>query len=56
MSLTTGTAFEQAAAQPAVDELRKRLARGPVTLLLRHANETRNNAVAPKEWLEARAT
>jgi uncharacterized protein YeaO (DUF488 family) len=46
----------QAAAQPAVDELRKRLARGPVTLLFAARDETRNNAVALKEWLEARAT
>jgi len=46
----------QAAAQPAVDELRKRLARGPVTLLFAARDEARNNAVALKEWLEARET
>ena len=44
--------LEQAAARPTVDELRKRLARGPVTLLFAARDETHNNAVALKEWLE----
>ena len=42
----------QPAAQQAVGELRKRMTEGPVTLLFAARNETRNNAVALKEWLE----
>jgi uncharacterized protein YeaO (DUF488 family) len=46
--------LQQPAAQAAVDELRARLAQGPVTLLFAARDETRNNAVALKERLEAR--
>ena len=46
------TELEQAAARPAVDELRKRLAHEPVTLLFAARDENRNNAVALRAWLE----
>ena len=42
-------------AQAAVRELLDRLTREPVTLLFAARDETRNNAVALKEWLDARA-
>jgi uncharacterized protein YeaO (DUF488 family) len=44
--------LEQEAAQPAIQELRRRLTRGPVTLLYAARDENRNNAVALKMWLE----
>jgi uncharacterized protein YeaO (DUF488 family) len=47
--------LEQAPAQAAVRELIDRLTREPVTLLFAARDETRNNAVALKEWLDARA-
>jgi uncharacterized protein YeaO (DUF488 family) len=47
--------LERASAQPALHDLIERLARGPVTLLFAARDETRNNAVALKEWLEDRA-
>lgn len=40
-------------AQSALRELRDRLTRGPVTLLFAARDETRNNAVALKAWLDA---
>ena len=48
------TELEQALAQSAVRELLDRLSREPVTLLFAARDETRNNAVALKEWLEDR--
>lgn len=45
----------QPAAQSAVQSLADRLSREPVTLLFGARDETRNNAVALKEWLEERA-
>ena len=47
--------LEQPAAQSAVDQLRRRMDQGPVTLLFAARDETRNNAVALKEWLDERA-
>jgi uncharacterized protein YeaO (DUF488 family) len=47
--------LEEPAAQMAVHSLIKRLTREPVTLLFAARDETRNNAVALKEWLERRA-
>ncbi|WP_026618787.1 YeaO (DUF488 family protein) [Ensifer sp. WSM1721] len=44
--------LEGEAAQVAVSELRERLKGGPVTLLYAARDETRNNAVALKAWLE----
>ncbi|MDK1374832.1 MULTISPECIES: DUF488 domain-containing protein [unclassified Sinorhizobium] len=44
--------LEDETAQAAVQELRKHLAKGPVTLLYAARNEERNNAVALKAWLE----
>jgi uncharacterized protein YeaO (DUF488 family) len=44
--------LEQAPAQPAVLELLDRLRHGPVTLLFAARDESRNNAVALKEWLD----
>jgi uncharacterized protein YeaO (DUF488 family) len=44
------------AAQEAVRDLLGRLAQGPVTLLYAARNESRNNAVALKEWLEGQRT
>jgi uncharacterized protein YeaO (DUF488 family) len=46
--------LEQPPAQSAVRELLDRLSREPVTLLFAARNESRNNAVALKEWLEDR--
>ena len=48
--------LEQAPAQSAVHELLDRLTRGPITLLFAARDESRNNAVALKEWLDERAT
>jgi uncharacterized protein YeaO (DUF488 family) len=45
----------QPPAQSAVRVLLDRLSREPVTLLFAARNEARNNAVALKEWLDARA-
>ena len=44
--------LRQPAAQSAVRALIERLRREPVTLLFAARDETRNNAVALKEWLE----
>jgi uncharacterized protein YeaO (DUF488 family) len=46
--------LERPPAQSAVRELLDRLIREPVTLLYAARNESRNNAVALKEWLEDR--
>ena len=46
--------LQQAPAQSAVHALLDRLTRGPVTLLFAARDETHNNAVALKEWLEDR--
>jgi uncharacterized protein YeaO (DUF488 family) len=46
--------LEQAPAQSAFQTLLDRLTRGPVTLLFAARDETRNNAVALKEWLADR--
>jgi len=48
------TELEEPLAQIAVHDLRERLAREPVTLLFAARDETRNNAVALKEWLDQR--
>ena len=48
--------LEQSAAQAAADELRERLARGPVTLLFAAQDESHNNAIALKDWLEQRGS
>jgi uncharacterized protein YeaO (DUF488 family) len=45
--------LEQPPAQSAVQTLLDRLRRQPVTLLFAARDETRNNAVALKEWLDA---
>jgi len=45
---------EEAPAQSALDALLDRLSRGPITLLFAARDETRNNAVALKEWFEDR--
>ena len=47
--------LEQPPAQSAVRELFDRLSREPVTLLFAARDETHNNAVALKEWLDERA-
>jgi uncharacterized protein YeaO (DUF488 family) len=47
--------LEQPPAQPAVQNLLDRLTREPVTLVFAARDETRNNAVALKAWLERRA-
>jgi uncharacterized protein YeaO (DUF488 family) len=47
--------LDQAPAQSAVHELHDRLGHGPVTLLFAARDESRNNAVALKEWLDQRA-
>ena len=47
-------ALQQPPAQSAVRDLLERLSREPVTLLFAARDETRNNAVALKEWLEER--
>ena len=44
----------QPAVREAVQRLVDRLTREPVTLLFAARNDTRNNAVALKEWLEQR--
>jgi len=44
--------LEEAPAQPAVHELLDRLNHGPVTLLFAARDESHNNAVALKEWLD----
>jgi uncharacterized protein YeaO (DUF488 family) len=49
------TELEREAAQSAVRDLLERLTREPVTLLFAARDETRNNAVALKEWLDLRA-
>ncbi|MBV8935892.1 MAG: DUF488 family protein [Alphaproteobacteria bacterium] len=46
--------LKQPAAQAAADQLRGRLVRGPVTLLFAARDESHNNAVALKAWLERR--
>ncbi len=48
------TELEQAPAQSTVRELFDRLRREPVTLLFAARDESRNNAVALKEWLDDR--
>ena len=45
--------LERAPAQSAVRDLLERLTREPVTLLFAARDETRNNAVALKEWLDS---
>ena len=47
--------LKQPPAQSAVRDLLDRLSREPVTLLFAARDETRNNAVALKEWLDQRA-
>ena len=47
--------LNQPPAQSAVRDLLDRLSREPVTLLFAARDETRNNAVALKEWLDQRA-
>jgi uncharacterized protein YeaO (DUF488 family) len=49
------TELERPQAQSAVRELLDRLSREPVTLLFAARDETHNNAVALKEWLDERA-
>jgi uncharacterized protein YeaO (DUF488 family) len=44
--------LREPAAQSAIQSLLERLTRDPVTLLFAARDETRNNAVALKEWLE----
>ena len=46
--------LEESPAQSAVRDLLDRLTREPVTLLFAARDETRNNAVALKEWLDER--
>ena len=46
--------LERAPAQSALHALIERLAHGPVTLLFAARDETRNNAVALRKWLEDR--
>ena len=45
-------ALREPVAQSAIQSLLERLSRGPVTLLFAARDETRNNAVALKEWLD----
>jgi uncharacterized protein YeaO (DUF488 family) len=45
--------LERAPAQSAVRDLLERLTREPVTLLFAARDETRNNAVALKEWIDS---
>jgi uncharacterized protein YeaO (DUF488 family) len=45
--------LERAPAQSAVRDLLERLTREPVTLLFAACGETRNNAVALKEWIDS---
>jgi uncharacterized protein YeaO (DUF488 family) len=47
--------LENASSQAAVHELLDRLSRGPVTLIFAARDETRNNAVALREWLDDRS-
>jgi len=58
LGATSKTAYyaelEGAPAQSALDALLGRLSRGPITLLFAARDETRNNAVALKEWFEER--
>jgi uncharacterized protein YeaO (DUF488 family) len=49
------TELDQPAVQSAVRTLLDRLTLEPVTLLFAARDETRNNAVALKEWLDLRA-
>jgi uncharacterized protein YeaO (DUF488 family) len=49
------TELERASAQSAATEMLERLTHEPVTLLFAARDETRNNAVALKEWLDKRA-
>jgi uncharacterized protein YeaO (DUF488 family) len=49
-----GAELAQEPARTAAAGLRERLASGPVTLLYAARDETHNNAVALKEWLERR--
>ena len=49
------TELERPPAQAAVRDLLDRLTQDPVTLLFAARDETRNNAVALKEWLDGRA-
>jgi uncharacterized protein YeaO (DUF488 family) len=44
--------LRESAAQSAIQSLLERLSREPVTLLFAARNETHNNAVALKEWLD----
>lgn len=46
--------LEESPAQSAVRDLLDRLTREPVTLLFAARDETRNNAVALKEWVDER--
>jgi uncharacterized protein YeaO (DUF488 family) len=45
--------LERAPAQSAVRDLLERLTREPVTLLFAARDETRNNAVTLKEWIDS---
>ena len=45
--------LERTPAQSAVRDLLERLTREPVTLLFAARDETRNNAVALKEWIDS---
>ena len=47
--------LEQPSAQQALRQLLDRLSHQPVTLLFAARDETRNNAVALKEWLDRQA-
>jgi uncharacterized protein YeaO (DUF488 family) len=47
--------LQQPPEQSAVRELLERLSREPVTLLFAARDETRNNAVALREWLDERS-
>jgi uncharacterized protein YeaO (DUF488 family) len=44
--------LREPAAQSAIQSLLERLSREPVTLLFAARNETQNNAIALKEWLD----
>jgi uncharacterized protein YeaO (DUF488 family) len=50
-----GRELEQEPAETAVADLLKQLRGGPVTLLYASRDETHNNAVALKHWLERRS-
>jgi uncharacterized protein YeaO (DUF488 family) len=47
--------LREPAAQSAIQSLLERLSREPVTLLFAARDETQNNAVALKKWLDLRA-